>query len=132
MLVSADPRTHAAAQAASLRRTLGRRTPEDGNQASWLASWEPDSWRPEYQARLLSWSSTAGRSSATRVALRRLADIRLPARSTSSSSETLSEATSPPPFEEPDEASDGNATSRGYLACHSTTATAMDPRTATV
>src|SRR6476659_11119860 len=35
------------------------------------------------------------------------ADVRLPARSTSSSSPTLSEGTSPSPFEEPDKASDG-------------------------
>ena len=38
----------------------------------------------------------------------------------------------PSPFEERDAASGLNATSRGYRACHSTTATAMDPRTAMV
>lgn len=60
-------------------------------------------------------------------------DIRLPARSSSSSSPTLSEAMSAPrPSKSRTRHRTVNATSRGYRACHSTTATAMDPRTAMV
>jgi len=47
-------------------RTLADWTPEDGDQASWLASGEADGWRPEYSGRLRSWWSTAARSPATR------------------------------------------------------------------
>jgi hypothetical protein len=117
------------AQAATLRCTLASGTPEDGDQASWLANWEPGSWRPEYPGPppivVIIGREVTRHASARRHPAARTEHVIVLA-------EAVRSDVCPRPSKSRTRHQTASATFRGYLACHSTTATAMDPRTATV